>query len=844
MLTEPPLVGRDEEIGRLGSILKKVISGSGGLILLSGEAGIGKTRLATEFERQAQASGCKVLVGGCLPSTQIPYLVFLDALNDLFEDVSEKKKSRSSRFASASKKATPELLKAIPLFGGVLKASAVLFSENSEGEKGKKISKEHVLFKILGMLRAESTKHPVIVHLDDLQWADSASIGMLHFLARNLREVPVLLLGTYRPEEVLLDRAGARHPFLESLRIMRRENLIIDELILKPLVEKELNRVVTEMLQKPVHEQVLSRIFKESGGSPLFAVETVRLLESIGALTMKQGKYHISGKMEDSIPSSVKEVIQRRIERTSKEERKVLDYAAVLGMNINPELLAGALRMEQLPVLEALEHLDNDHKLIHESGAGYSFIHEKVQRFTYEAISSMRRRELHRVVGTLIERQLPNEVLYPDLAFHFYSAKESDKAMRYSYEAGRFCLKNHALLEAIPNFERVLELGPKTKDFEEFKLPATEGLGDAFESGGDVASAAKLYEGMLEAQISGIQRVRVLRKLATCWMPQRLGKGGSDRALAYISMAQVMPEMDALEEGEIYSLLRVLATSESNWEEARRLGMAAEDGFRRAKNQNELIIQLVYNSSTLITTGEIEMALEKLQEADELNQALQDMDIKMEWHMHIGTVYLHMGKIEEAMQHYRDCSEIAKKLGIDSIVSIVNFYQSLSMSLIGDFDNALIFAERSREFADKIKRDFLKMGADAALAHIYYSKGKVIECDRYASEALEIFNSFDKKLKAVNIGMAMIAGAEASRLNNDWEGAQQYYHKAITVFESCVLGKLMHCFAITWYGDALRERGNNSEAINQLTAALKGFEEIGNQQQIMRCKHELDMIKR
>jgi predicted ATPase len=100
---------------------------------------------------------------------------------------------------------------------------------------------------------------------------------------------------------------------------------LVEELQLKPLGEKELNQVVSEMLEKPVHNAVLSRIFKESGGSPLFAVETVRLLVNSGALAIKDGKFVVSGAMDDVIPTSVLEVIIRRIERTSKEERKEED---------------------------------------------------------------------------------------------------------------------------------------------------------------------------------------------------------------------------------------------------------------------------------------------------------------------------------------------------------------------------------------------------------------------------------------------------------------------------------------------------------------------------------------
>jgi tetratricopeptide (TPR) repeat protein len=840
MLSEPPLVGRDEELDRLSAILKRITKGSGGLLLISGEAGIGKTRLATEFEIKAQRSGCRLLIGGCLPSAQIPYLVFLDALNDLFESASEKRKSRTSKIAGAAKKATPELLKAIPLVGGVMKASVALLSEYSESGKGVKLTKEHVLFKVLKMLKEESEKSPLILHLDDLQWADSASIGMLHFLSRNIRDIPILLLGTYRTEEVAADGAGACHPFLESLRILRRENLLIDEISLKPLEEKQLNNIVTEMLQGPVHEQVLEHIFKESGGSPLFATETVRLLVSSGALVLKDQRYNIAGDVKVTIPSSVKEVIQRRIERTSKDERKVLDYAAVLGLNISPELLSGALRMDQLKVLETLERLENNHHLVRETEIGYSFSHEKVQRFTYETISQLRRRELHKVIGGLIEKQLPNEVLFPQLAHHFYHAMENEKAMRYAYESGKFFFKNHAINEAIPQYKRALELGANIKSFEEYRLPTLEGLGDAYEFAGDALSASKYYEEMLDHDIAGISRVRTLRKLAFCWAPSRLGNGDKEKALQFCSMTQSMPEMDAFEEGEILSLLKGIASFEGNWEESKRLGKEAVDRFKKAGNEEEVCAQLIYNIGAYLTTYDLDSALKELNEAEEINKRLQDIFLKEEWSLHMSYVCLSTGRLKETIHHLDEALDIAKKLGVDSILSIIYFYKSFVTSLLEDNESALLFAERSREVAQRINRDALLVAAYGVLTHAYYRLGRLEECRKFASESMRIVESFGGKIFGVQIGFGVIAGAEAAMSSNDWTTAKKRYHEAINIFESStLLGKIMQAEAMIWFSEALANHSSREEAKQQIERALLIFKRLGNQPRIEKCQQEL-----
>ncbi len=375
MLSEPPLVGRDEELIRLGAILGQVIDGHGKVFFISGEGGIGKTRLATEFGKRATAKGCKVLVGNCVPSSRIGYMPFLEAFNGLVEEPPPEKEVKHSKLMSSAKKSAPELLEAIPLVGSVLKGAAVFYNEYHSGDVPE-VDDKQMLFATRELLTKECAKRPIVLQVDDLQWADSASVGMLHFLARNCKDMRLLVLGIYRPEDILLDRKVGGNPFLDSLRIMRRENLC-DELTLKPLTEGEVSQVVSGMLERPVSTVVVNRIYRESGGKPLFAVETVRQMESSGTLSCKDGNWSING-TESEIPVSVKEVVLRRIERLSKEERRTLEYASVIGMTFDPELLADALKLERLELLESLEHLHDDHQLVKEVEGAYAFEEEKV----------------------------------------------------------------------------------------------------------------------------------------------------------------------------------------------------------------------------------------------------------------------------------------------------------------------------------------------------------------------------------------------------------------------------------------------------------------------------------
>jgi predicted ATPase len=157
--------------------LQTVIAGSRGLSLISGEAGIGKTRLAKEFEERAAARGCKVLAGSCLPSAQIPYWVFLEALNDLFDEDARRKVDRASRLKEAAKRAAPDLMKAIPTVGLTAKASAVLFKEYRGEIEGAEAHKQHVLLLEVEWMLDESKDRRQLAAAYDLHRSLYLSMG-------------------------------------------------------------------------------------------------------------------------------------------------------------------------------------------------------------------------------------------------------------------------------------------------------------------------------------------------------------------------------------------------------------------------------------------------------------------------------------------------------------------------------------------------------------------------------------------------------------------------------------------------------------------------------------------
>jgi predicted ATPase len=409
------------------------------------------------------------------------------------------------------------------------------------------------------MLTEMSVEKPVVLCMEDLQWADSASIQLLHFIARNSLGMRVLLLGTYRPENIGVGASGRSHPLLETLRIMRREG-VCHEKDLRVLSVEELKIAIEGMLGCPIEHDLLQRIVTESGGNPQFAIETVRLLVSTKAIASQSGIWKIVAATGMDIPPTVKEVISRRIEKLPRNQMRILECAAVVGGCFDPVVLEGALGLNRLALLEDLDYIEKDYAIVHEIDGNYRFDNEKTKRVIYEQISPPRRKELHRIIGEMLESRLPDETLYGELSAHFLNANIPDKCLKYSLLAGESCFRRDAMPEAIPYFQRVVDIAEETADDKEALLKALDGLGIANAELGNYQSALLSFEEYLRLSTNPRDRARALRRSAECWLPTRLGMGDPSKSLDLLQQAEECGDKDPHEKSEILNL-RAMLTS-------------------------------------------------------------------------------------------------------------------------------------------------------------------------------------------------------------------------------------------------------------------------------------------
>ena len=448
VLTAVRLIGRERERAHLAEIWTRSKNGRRQALLLSGEPGIGKTRLALEFAHDCAEEGATVLVGRSDEEALVPYQPFVEALHWYVhvcpgEDLRENLAAIGGGGELAP--LIPQLLRRLP----DLPSPTAMSPE----------AQRYRLFEaVSGLLAAASTSRPVVVVLDDLHWADKPTLLMLKHVVRSSAGGSLLLVGTYRESEL-----GRTHPLAEMLADLRREEAVT-RLSLRGLGEREVQGLIAALAGPETSAQLLHAVFNSTGGNPFFVGEMVRHLNETGALA-RTGSAGTSGRVTDvGLPEGIKEVIGRRLSRVSEPCNRALSLAAVIGRDFDLNVLQALADLSENALLDAMDEAVSA-QLITEVPAvpgRFSFVHALIRETLYGELTAPRRVRLHRRVGEALEHLThgrPNQPL-ADLAYHFTQAAPSgpvDKAIDYATRAGDRAADAMAHEEAARFYEMALQ---------------------------------------------------------------------------------------------------------------------------------------------------------------------------------------------------------------------------------------------------------------------------------------------------------------------------------------------------------------------------------------------------
>ncbi|HEX9989319.1 MAG TPA: tetratricopeptide repeat protein [Chloroflexia bacterium] len=495
----PVLIGRESALNRLVSLIDEVAQRRGQVVFITGEAGIGKSRLGAELRarflqlphRMSGTSGAHsedgqaaalALQGRCFETDHaLPYAPVIDLLRALLVscDINELS-SYIGTFGPELIKLLPELATLVP----GLTPSAPLDPEMEKRRLNTAIS--HVLTQL-------ALHRPVMLTIEDVHWSDETSLEFLLGLARQVPTSTILLLLTYRND--------LTSPTLDNFIATLDRERLATEVLLTPLSRNEVSAMLQGIfdLREAVHPDFLASSYALTEGNPFFLEEVLKSLITSGDIAYGQGGWNLKPITDLHIPRSAQIAIQSRTSGLSEEARHVLSLAAVAGRRFDFGLLLELTGLGEGALLQTIKELIRAQLVVEESADISAFRHALTRQAMYNDLLARERRMLHRQIADAIERvhaSSPSAIL-GDLAYHYYEGQVWDKALVYARQAGEKASSLHAPRSAIEQYTRAIGAA---QHLSEPQPPSVlKARASAYELLGDFEGARDDYTLILEA---------------------------------------------------------------------------------------------------------------------------------------------------------------------------------------------------------------------------------------------------------------------------------------------------------------------------------------------------------
>ena len=436
-VVSPVFIGRRGELTSLGALMDRARAQEPAFAVIGGEAGVGKTRLVREAAERAAGAGFLVLTGQCveLGAEGLPLAPLVDALRILARTLPP------GELAQVLGPAAPVLARLLP----------ELLPGAGTRRPGEEVQKAQLLEHVLGVLDRLSATRPVLLVVEDLHWADQSTLDLAAFLIRSLRGSRVLLVATYRSDE--LHRRHPLRPLLAGWERLRS----VDRLELPRFDRGEVSAQLAAILGDDPAPGVTSLIFDRSGGNAY-------LVEELAGTVSDDG--------DSDLPPSLRDVLLSRVDALSEDAQRLLRVVSVAGRTVPDELLAAVAGTGQAELYAALrEAVENHLLLIGPGGRGYAFRHALTRDAVYEDVLPGERVRLHAAYAEALTRdpRLADDegALPAALAYHWYAALDLPQALPAAIEAARHAMTSYAPAEALRHLERALEIWPRVSDAEQ-----------------------------------------------------------------------------------------------------------------------------------------------------------------------------------------------------------------------------------------------------------------------------------------------------------------------------------------------------------------------------------------
>ena len=732
-----PLVARESELAQLETHLRTALDGKGGIIFITGEAGNGKTFLAQAFVRQAQEEYPHLVVvnGNCNAHTGVgdPYLPFREVLELLTGEIETRWVAglMSQTYAQRLWDVVPYAVQALVDVGSDLVDSFVsgsalvthaeaaspsgqlaqlktLVARHQTSQSPAHLQQSDLFAQYTRVLQTLARQKPLLLILDDVQWADAGSIGLLFHLARRLEGHRILVVGLYRPSDIKLGRLSThsgepeRHPLEPVVNELQGHfgniQIVLDQTEGKQFVEAfldtEPNRLGTEFREA---------LYRQTGGHALFTVEMLRGLQARGDLVQDEQGQWTEGAIVDwqTLPARIEGVINERISRLPVALQEVLKVASVEGEVFTADVVARVQGLDERQMISQLGNvLDRQQRLIRMQGnqqAGakqlshYRFRHILFQQFLYDSLGQAERIYLHRAIGNELERLYGEHAkdIAPQLARHFTLAGDDQRALVYATRAGDMAAAAHAYVEAVSHYNQALEITRRLEVSSQKLAHLYTELGRALELNSQYDQALITYEEM-----------------------ETVARHRDDR---HLQLAAKMAQVTLF---ATFTPVHNPARAESLGEQTLALARDLDDQAAEAKILWALVL-IYQNTNRLlqaIDCGERSLALaRRLDLREQMAYCLNDLG---------SHVYLVAGPFERAITVLREAIALWREL--DNLPMLANSVaaSSLVRTYAGEYDQALAFSDEAFQISQSIDNLWGQSYSRILAGYIYWERGE------------------------------------------------------------------------------------------------------------------------
>jgi predicted ATPase/DNA-binding SARP family transcriptional activator len=696
----PAFVAREHELSRLDSFLDETLSGKGKVVFIVGEPGSGKTALMLEFTQQAEEKHKELVVvsGRCDSFTGIgdPYLPFRESLTMFYGGTGGNLARRNivGQQTERLRALAPHALQTIvdqgyDLINNIVPGPTILNSAHAHFPNRKEwlanlkkilapssvllgqadIKPKNLFQQCSVVFHALSEQKPLILILDDLQWADTESISLLFHLGRRIGESRILILGAFRPDEFPSYTESGVRPLRRMVSEFRQEfgDIVID---LGEITEHETLRFVDQLLDTEPNrfgDVFRKELHRHTSGNPLFTIELLRALEERGDIVHDKERRWVNGPTLNwrKLPARIESVVEERITRLDNDLQELLTVASVEGVKFTAEVISRVLERDDLETVRSLSgRLDKIHRLVHAYGGGrigdqrlsqYQFRHILFQKHLYNHLDSVERAYLHEAIGVALEAIYGDQVedIAPKLALQFTNAGIVEKAVDYLLSAALKSKRVSAYREAITHLNTALDL-----------LGASPEVADR---------ARRELELRIPLGISLIATV---------------GYGSSE--------------------------------VEQNYSKARELCLEIGDQPR--------IFNVLFGLRTFhLARGEHQISRELGEQLLSLALTIEDEDLLLEAHQSLGTTMFYQGELEAAKEHLEKGLELydidrhhshAYRFGQDPGITCLSYLSLISLSM-GFAEKAVVLSEQAISLAERVAHPFSKALAMSHAALLY-----------------------------------------------------------------------------------------------------------------------------